>query len=218
MEYKLNNFLWIPKRKDILVTDYDKLFVAGFSSVILYSLPKTRKSNVPLRPILSAVSTPTDNFTKFLVLALDHLTVSIYSLQTFFNLIFLLSLCLLEIVSRQVLMCTVFLLTFLWERHVKFSLMVYSLMVILISWRCRSHTLKNFFNWLWVLFCLILMTNITDGMPMGSPLDHTFANAFVCANETKWSDFPFVSSTYFIAVMLIAVICCLIVKIMSIFS
>src|SRR5215469_9081460 len=59
IEDKLNYFLRKLKSNNILVDSYNDLFVSGTQPGILYGLFKIHKPNFPLRPILSAIQTPT---------------------------------------------------------------------------------------------------------------------------------------------------------------
>ena len=81
-EDSINNFLRNLKKKGIIEDNlYRDLFVSGCCSGILYGLPKTHKIGNPLRPIFSALNTPSFNLCKFFVPILEPLTKSQYTLK-----------------------------------------------------------------------------------------------------------------------------------------
>ena len=72
LESKLNKMLIEFKHENILSTfEYDKLRAVGTNIGKLYGLPKTHKTGIPLRPILSAVGTHNYNLANFFVPLLE---------------------------------------------------------------------------------------------------------------------------------------------------
>ena len=87
VEDKINKFLSKLKKKlnSITVETYNSLFVSGSSPGVLYGLPKTHKPNVPIRPIFSAINTPSYKLAKFFVHLLSELTVNQFSVENSFT-------------------------------------------------------------------------------------------------------------------------------------
>ena len=80
VEDKINRFLSKLKKLNVISSDlYSKLFISGSNPGILYGLPKTHKAGVPIRPIFSAIGTPSYNLSKFFVPILNPLTRNQYS-------------------------------------------------------------------------------------------------------------------------------------------
>ena len=79
LESRLNKtLLTFFKANKIDKATYDKLRAVGSSPGKLYGLPKTHKSGVPLRPILSAVTCHNYNIAKFLVPLPSPLALRLY--------------------------------------------------------------------------------------------------------------------------------------------
>ena len=60
---------------------FSSIYPSGTSFGRLYGLPKTHKANVPLRPILSAINTPTYQLAKFFVPILQQISCNDYTLK-----------------------------------------------------------------------------------------------------------------------------------------
>ena len=73
-------------RKDNIISDdqYRDLSPTGSRPGILYGLPKIHKPNIPLRPILSSIRSPSYNIAKFLVFLLRLFSVSRFSVNDSF--------------------------------------------------------------------------------------------------------------------------------------
>ena len=85
-EDQINRFLRKLKKDEVInQAEYDQMYSSGSSPGVLYGLPKVHKPDVPLRPILSACSTPNFNIAKFLVPKLAHLTTNSYTVQNSYS-------------------------------------------------------------------------------------------------------------------------------------
>ena len=68
LETKIRLFLGKLKKDNVITESmYSHLSPTGSRPGILYGLPKVHKENVPIRPILSSIKTPSYNLSKFLV-------------------------------------------------------------------------------------------------------------------------------------------------------
>ena len=70
---------------EISLDSYNSLFVSGSNPGILYGLPKIHKTGNPIRPIFSAVKTPSFNICKFFVQILKKLTTNEFSTENSYN-------------------------------------------------------------------------------------------------------------------------------------
>ena len=90
IEKKLTNLLKELKASEaISETDYKKLKPRGSSFGVLYGLCKTHKKVLdkcpPLRPILSAIKTPSYNLAKFLVPLIEPITKNNFTVKNSFE-------------------------------------------------------------------------------------------------------------------------------------
>ena len=80
VEDKINRVLLKLKKLSAISNEiYSDLFVSGSNPGVLYGLPKTHKTGVPIRPIFSAIGTPSYNLSKYFVPILNPLTVNQFS-------------------------------------------------------------------------------------------------------------------------------------------
>ena len=80
VERKLNTLLLQLKKKGSISQDlYNRLRSSGGCTSLLYDLPKVHKSDVPLRPIVSFVSSPSHHFSKHMakILSLTQILMSL---------------------------------------------------------------------------------------------------------------------------------------------
>ena len=80
LEDKINNFL-----RGLGNELYKKLHISGSVPGVLYGLPKTHKTGLPFRPILSAIGSPTYTLSKFMVPLIDEVTRNEYTLKDSFE-------------------------------------------------------------------------------------------------------------------------------------
>ena len=81
-EKRVTAYLLKFKKSNVISKEiYDKLHPVGTLPGRLYGLPKTHKNNIPLRPILSAINTPTYNIAKFLVPLIQPLSINKYTIK-----------------------------------------------------------------------------------------------------------------------------------------
>ena len=183
IEDKINHFLRNLKKQNLLTNYYNQLFTSGSSPGIIYGKPKIHKPNIPLRPILSSINTPSYNLCKFLVPHLDHLTKNEHTVSDSFTFA-------KYIQSLNLPNCfmTSFDITNLFT-----NIPVHETCNIILN--SNTHTKLGLTKPLFQQF-LSLAVNDTiftfedhfykqiDGMPMGSPLGPTFANIFLSHFET----------------------------------
>ena len=86
-ENRLVRFLRDSLLKKKLISDsvYHDLFPTGSTPGILYGLPKVRKANCPVRPILSAIGTYNHKLAKFLVPIPQPLTSNQFTVKDSFS-------------------------------------------------------------------------------------------------------------------------------------
>ena len=171
---------------------FNFLFSSGSASGILYGLPKTHKTGVPVRPVLSTIGTFNYSLAKFLVPIIEPLTTNQYTLKNSFAYV--------EDVRK---------LNF--HNKVLASFDVQSLFTniplnetINIVDKLFSD-LPTFMNFTKKQFKALLELSVkdsqfqfnskfytqTDGVAMDSCLGPSFVNTFLCHHETLWlSDCP----------------------------
>src|ERR1700761_3988663 len=180
---------------------YNDLRAVGSSPGKLYGLPKTHKSGVPLRPILSALTCHNYKLAKFLVPLLSPLAVSEYTVTDAFSFAN-------EIQQRVD-----------HDKHFMISLAIESLFtnvpvretidIILSKFNPNDSCIYHGFNRKDFQTLLELAVDDsffsfnnklyrqTDGVAMGSPLGPLFANIFLSHYESQWlKDSPIKPSLY----------------------
>ena len=190
-EDSINNFLRNLKKKGIIEDNlYRDLFVSGCCSGILYGLPKTHKIGNPLRPIFSALNTPSFNLCKFFVPILEPLTKSQYTLKNSYEF----ANCINESKFNN---CTI--ASFDIESLFTNIPVDETIDIILESFFENNNTFMNFSrDQFKKLLSLAVKNSIfmfsgklyeqLDGLGMGLPLGPTFANIFLCKWEKIWLD------------------------------
>lgn len=73
------------KEKFINESIYSSLFTSGSRPGILYGLPKIRKANLPVRPILWALGTIDYKVSKFFIPILKQFTINQFTIQNTFT-------------------------------------------------------------------------------------------------------------------------------------
>ena len=67
--------------------DHKNLFTSGSSPRIMYGVPKTHKPDLPLRPVLSAINTPSYKLAKAFIPILNPITINNYTIPDSFSLV-----------------------------------------------------------------------------------------------------------------------------------
>ena len=191
LESRLNKaLLTLFKANKIDKATYDRIRAVGSSPGKLYGLPKTHKTGVPVRPILSAVTCHNYKLAKFLVPLLSPLASSDFTVTDVFSFA-------KEIQERTDL-----------NRQFMISLDIESLFtnvpvsetidIILSKLFPHNSVIYNGFtrNEFSALLKLAVedsyfvfdgkMYKQIDGMAMGSPLGPLFANIFLSHYESQW--------------------------------
>lgn len=197
IEDKINNCLRSFKKRNLLTEYYQSLFCSGTVPGRLYGLPKVHKNknknNIPCRPILSAINTPSYKLAKFFVPILDSLTRNIYSIRDSFQFADFLSTLSLE----DCYMASFDVESLFTNLPVRETCDIICNQLFLDRNTMLDLTKVDFSKLLNLavsdsvfLFDDILYQQI-EGMAMGSPLGPTFANSFLCFHEQSWlSDCP----------------------------
>lgn len=189
LEDRINKFLRKLKAKSIISEDsYKKLYASGCAPGILYGLPKVHKIGNPLRPIFSAINTPSYNLCKFLVPILEPLTSNPYTLRNSYEFA--------DLIKEQNFSdCTM--ASFDIESLFT-NIPLHETIDIII--RKLFNNSNNFMGFTEEYFRKLLVLAVTgsvflfkgvlyeqlEGLGMGLPLGPTFANIFLCFFEQIW--------------------------------
>src|SRR5215469_14219105 len=155
----------------------------------MYDLSKSHKPSLSLRPVLSAINTPSYKLAKAFIPILNPLTINNYTIPDSFSLVIL-----LHNTNFQHSYMTSFDIQNLFTNIPTLEtidIIINSLFPTPTSTR-EGLSLKQFRSLLTTtvasspfIFNSTLYTQV-DGMPMGSPLGPTFANIFLSFHETQW--------------------------------
>ena len=151
----------------------------------MYGQPKIHKPNIPLRPILSSINTPSYKLSKFLVPHLSPLTTNQYTLSDSFSFASY-----IQSIHHSDCFMTSFDVNNLFT-----NIPVSETCDIILSSNIHQNlnlSLPDFKQLLSLTVNNSIFSfnnnyyNQVDGMPMGSPLGPTFANIFLCFHEVNW--------------------------------
>ena len=193
IEDKINNFL--RKIKNLISSEiYQKLRVTGSGPGVLYGLPKIHKpdfnTKFQLRPIFAAYNTASFALSKFLVPILSSLTTNSYTLDCSSSFV-------KEIVTipnaKNYTMAS-FDVTNLFtnvplNETIEICLnSLFSNSNATVLGLCRNLFKKLLENAVMNTYFLFdgKLYRQKDGLGMGLPLGPTFANVFLCKNESEW--------------------------------
>ncbi|KAF2356921.1 Reverse transcriptase domain, partial [Trinorchestia longiramus] len=195
IEDKINNFL--RKLKDLKMLsaeNYSKMFVSGLGPGKLYGLPKTHKNNFStmfqFRPIFAAYNTPGFSVAKFLVPVLNPISRNEFTLENSHSFV--------NDLSRISNATNCFMTSFDIENLFTNMPLEETLDICLLQLFTDPNSLvmglsRKIFKTLLdlaVKYSFFLFNGKfykqIGGLGMGLPLGPTFANIFMCFNETKW--------------------------------
>ena len=169
--------------------NHTHLHVSGTAPGIMYGVPKIHKPNVPLRPVLNAINTPSYKLSKAFIPILTPLTTNQYSITNSYSLSH-------TLINTHFQQST---LTSFDIQNLFTNIPINETVDIIVNslFTTPSITIhdlnKDQFHKLLTatvsnspfLFNNTLYSQ-SDGMPMGNPLGPTFANIFLSFHETRW--------------------------------
>ena len=187
MEDRINNYIRYLKNQGIYL--YNSLYTSGTHPGLLYGLPKIHKPDIPLRPILSSINTPTYKLSKFLVPLLEPITSNQYTLKDSFDFVNFIS----NLSFNECYMTSFDIKSLFTNIPVQETINIISERLFTTSTTLIANLNKKQFTKLLQLATsnsIFLFNNELfqqiDGMAMGSPLGPAFANSFLCHHEENW--------------------------------
>ena len=190
-ETEVRKFLkTLKKNKVISDEQYRKLSPIGSHPGIMYGLPKVHKPNAPLRPMLSAIGTPTYKIAKFLIPLLNPLSLSSYLIHDTFS--FVQDILKLNFNSDNITMASLDIKSLFTNIPIDETINI--ILDQLFSTNNLFHgftriQFKDLLN-LTVKNCYFTFNghyyNQIEGISMGSPLGPLFANIFLSHHEKIW--------------------------------
>ena len=195
IEDKINNFL--RKIKTAIGEDlYKKFYVSGSGPGILYSLSKIHKpdfaSKFQFRPIFAAYDTPSFNIAKYLVQFLSSFTCNQYTVSNSYRFC--------EDI-RNIPNCNSLIMASFDIDNLFTNVPLSETIEICLNYLFNNN-ITTVLGLTRELFCKLLEIAVKnsyfifdgslyrqiEGLGMGLPLGPTFANIFMCFNESKWLD------------------------------
>ena len=185
LETKVRKILTdLKKSKKIDIFTYKRCYPTGSRPCILYGLPKVHKKNTPMRPIMSAVSSPVHGLAKLLVPWLAPITINDYTVNN--SLVFAEE---LRISGLNNLYLASFDITSLFTNiplDETIDLILKANTDKRLSKKIQPGLLKRMLG-VASKDCVFQFNNSfflqKDGVAMGSPLGPTMANIFMCHFE-----------------------------------
>ena len=192
LEDKIHRFLRTLKNFGVINDQCSRsLSPTGSKPGILYGLPKVHKQGYPVRPILSAIRTPTYNMSKFLIPLIDKWATNEYTVKDTFNFVN-------EILNTENKNYTM--VSFdIKSLYTNIPLSETINIILNLAFDNNTSVFHRFSKNLFKKFLeLTLLDNYflfnkqlykqIDGLAMGSPIAPTLANIFLCYNEQLWLD------------------------------
>ena len=190
LESKIRTFLGKLK-KDKIITEntYNNLSPTGSRPGILYGLPKVHKIDVPLRPILSSIKTPSYNMSKYLVPLISPMAKNEFTVQDSFSFA-------KEIHNYKCNNSDI--LASFDIKSLYTNIPLIETINIIIDLIFENNNIFNLFNKVqFKKFLEITLLDTyfffnkklykqVDGLAMGSPIAPILANIFLCFHEKKW--------------------------------
>ena len=187
LETKVRKILTnLKKSKKIDIFTYKRCYPRGSRPCILYGLPKVHKKDTPMRPIMSAVSSPVHGLAKLLVPWLAPITVNQYTVNN--SLVFATE---LRCIELEKLHLASFDITSLFT-----NIPLDETIRIISEYNKKDKLTKKIKNNLLIDMLSVASKDCVfqfnekfflqkDGVAMGSPLGPTMANIFMCNFENK---------------------------------
>ena len=190
LENKIRLFLGKLK-KDSVITEstYNNLTPTGTRPGILYGLPKVHKENIPIRPILSSIKTPSYNMSKYLVPMINPWSRNEYTVNDSFSFAS-------EINNYKYSDSDILASFDIKSLYTNIPLIeTINIIIDLVFANYNLFNLFNKFQFKKFLEITLLDTYFffnknlykqVDGLAMGSPIAPVLANIFLCFHEEKW--------------------------------
>ena len=192
LEDKINRLLKTLKNFGVINNQcYRSLSPTGSKPGILYGLPKIHKQGCPIRPILSAIKTPTYNMAKFLIPLIEEWSVNQYTVKDTFSFVREI----LNIQNNSYTMASFDIKSLYTNIPLSETIDI----ILSLTFNNNTSVFHRFSKDLFKKFLnLTLLENYfifnkqlykqVDGLAMGSPIAPTLANIFLCYNEKQWLD------------------------------
>ena len=191
LEDKANRLIRkLKENHSISESEYKSLYVVGSRPGVMYGLPKIHKQNIPMRPVVSSISTPFYKLAKFLIPAIEGFAKNEFTLNNSFEFFdeirsmdlkdkFIVSMDIESLYTNIPVKETINIITdLLYENDNSFRNMGKNDFKKILE----SVTSNTYF-----IFNSIYYKQL-DGLAMGSPLSATLANVFLCYHERRWID------------------------------
>ena len=189
-EDRLNRFLRKLKVCGaISQSTYEEIFISGSSPGTLYGLPKVHKTNIPLRPILSAYITPNYKLAKHLASLLNPLSTNIFTIKNSY-----------EFANEITSLNSSHKIMYSFDVESLFTNIPLNEVIEIVINKIFQNSDTTFHNFTKIQFKQLLELAIKnmffifnkqlyeqiDGVAMGSPLAPVLANIFLSHHEENW--------------------------------
>ena len=190
LEGKITRFLKTLQKENIISDEeYSHLTPNGSTPGILYGLPKVHKTNLPMRPILSAINTHTYKLSKFIIPLISSWSKNIYTINDSFSFVNEIK----NTINNNFYMAS-FDITSLYTN------VPLNETINIILDRAFNNNNEKFKKFTRSQFRKLLELSLLDthfifddilykqvnGLAMGQPVAPTLANIFLCFYEEKW--------------------------------
>ena len=190
VEDRINRFInKLKKTKEISLELYNSLFVSGSNPGILYGLPKIHKVGNPMRPIFSAINTPSYNICKFFVPILKKLTTNEFTTDNSYNFV--------EKISNFKNTKNLYMVSYDVESLFTNIPLEETINICILELFKNCNLVEGIGRENFKKLLELSVKNSyfifdkkfyvqTEGVGMGLPLGPTFANSFMCYYEKLW--------------------------------